>query len=359
MNIVFYLSDHGFGHVVRNIPVIASLITRYDAHIYIVCGRSQLGFAKDVLVTMLDRKQYEKIICRENHTDIGLILHDGTLDVDVEQLTAACSRYLAELPDRSYEEAEWLKNNNIDAALCDMPVWSIKACNLAHVPMLYVGNFTWVELYREFLPDIISDTFESYYKMIRHALIFQFHTDEMRRIIENADVHETGLVSRPFHESDVEKIKNGINIPVVFISIGMSAHFNNVIDVSDINAFFITTKGIPVVGNNVICIDRDTINTQDYIKAADYIISKAGWGTVAEAVLAGKPMALFKRDGVLEDRNTVKQLCDKGMAISITENDLYNMEAIIDRLKHLSSDCFNDYYDASDEIADTLIGLIS
>lgn len=70
-------------------------------------------------------------------------------------------------------------------------------------------------------------------------------------------------------------------------------------------------------------------------------------------------MALFKRDGVLEDRNTVKQLCDKGMAISITENDLYNMETIIDRLKHLSSDCFNDYYDASDEIADTLVGLIS
>lgn len=358
MNLVFYLSDHGFGHMSRNISVIASVIRRYDASVYIVCGKRQLEFAKDVLRTMVDEEQCSRIIYREEHTDIGLVLHDGTLDVDAKKLADVCDMYVASIPERSHRELQWLKDNCIDAALCDMPVWAIKACDMARVPMLYVGNFTWVELYREFLPDRITDVYEAYYKLIRHALILPFHTEEMLSVIDNARIKETGLLSRPFNEEKICDIRNGINSPIVFVSIGMSAHFNTIIDVDNVDAFFITTEGVPLSGNNVMVIGRDTINTQDYIKAADYVISKAGWGTVSECVLAGKPMALFRRDGVLEDRNTIRQLCDRNMAISVTQDDLCNMNSVIEHLKQLDEDCFEGFYDAADEVADELVSII-
>lgn len=188
MNLVFYLSDHGFGHMSRNISVIASVIRRYDSYVHIVCGKRQLEFAKDVLRNMLNEEQCSRIIYREEHTDIGLVLYDGTLDVDAKKLADACDMYVESVPERSHRESQWLKDNCIDAALCDMPVWAIKACDMAGVPMLYVGNFTWVELYREFLPDRITDVYEAYYKLIRHALVLPFHTEEMLSVIDNARI---------------------------------------------------------------------------------------------------------------------------------------------------------------------------
>lgn len=104
MNLVFYLSDHGFGHMSRNISVIASVIRRYDSYVYIVCGKRQLEFAKDVLGTMLDEEQCSRIIYREEHTDIGLVLYDGTLDVDAKKLANACDMYVESVPERSHRE---------------------------------------------------------------------------------------------------------------------------------------------------------------------------------------------------------------------------------------------------------------
>lgn len=51
----------------------------------------------------------------------------------------------------------------------------------------------------------------------------------------------------------------------------------------------------------------DTDNTHD-IKAAEYVITKAGWGTVAEAICAQKPMLVLRRDEVAEDRVTLQKL---------------------------------------------------
>ena len=151
--IIFYLSDHGFGHIARTISIIAAAVRSRETHAYVVCGPRQNEFAKQNLRLMLTAEEYGSITFRAEHTDIGLIVREGTLDVDTDALTKATSAYLAELPERAKRESEWLKENRIDAALCDMPVWSIEACELAGVPLLYIGNFTWTELYREFLPE--------------------------------------------------------------------------------------------------------------------------------------------------------------------------------------------------------------
>ena len=49
-NLCFYLSDHGFGHIARNIPLIAEAVRRIDGYVYVVCGERHLEFAKANLV---------------------------------------------------------------------------------------------------------------------------------------------------------------------------------------------------------------------------------------------------------------------------------------------------------------------
>lgn len=91
--------------------------------------------------------------------------------------------------------------------------------------------------------------------------------------------------------------------------------------------------------------------------AADYVITKAGWGTVAECLLSRKPMALFARDSVLEDRTTISLLEEQGLAIKITYEQLADMPALMNELKQIHYPAQTGYYDAAAEIAFRLLAL--
>jgi predicted glycosyltransferase len=48
--IAFYISNHGFGHASRNIPIIDSLLTKSkDIKVIIKSGKNQIGFMKQLL----------------------------------------------------------------------------------------------------------------------------------------------------------------------------------------------------------------------------------------------------------------------------------------------------------------------
>ena len=107
--ICFFLSDHGFGHIARNIPIIVSVIKNYDTFVYVVCGERHIEFAKKNLETMLTAEQYGRTEFCADHTDIGLICKDGTLDVDTDALTKACMLVISH--GQSYTESSCLKRS--------------------------------------------------------------------------------------------------------------------------------------------------------------------------------------------------------------------------------------------------------
>ena len=354
--VCFYLSDHGFGHIARNIPNIVSVVKNDDTLVYVVCGERHIEFAKQNLEMMLTAEEYQRISFRSEHTDVGLICKTGTLLVDTKKLTQACTEYLSELPQKAAQEAEWLTENRIDAVLCDMPLWSIEACELAKVPLLYVGNFTWTELYREFLPESIWKEYAKYYQKIKHTMLYALHNPEMLEFLKTSEITKTSVTARSFHENAVAEIRSKHKRPIVFVALGMSAQFKKPVDVSNVPYDFYTTEGVPLVGENVEAIPYSTLNTQDYVAASDYVISKAGWGTVAECLLAHKPMALFRRDGVLEDRTTIRLLEERHHAVSITQDDLKNIDGIIEKMNQLNGS-YSEFYDCADEVADKLMSL--
>lgn len=356
-NLCFYLSDHGFGHIARNLPLIVEAVCRTSGYVYVICGMRHLEFARATLQEMLATEQLSRIRYRTEHTDIGLILQPGTLLVDEVKLTNACEHYLSELPERAKQEAEWLRQHEIAAALCDMPLWSISACKQAGVPLLYVGNFTWTELYREFLPERIWKAYAAEYQKIRHGMLYTLHNPEMLEFLPDAELTETSLVARPFYPKEIETIRAQHTCPIVFIALGMSAQFTQPVSVEGVNAHFYTTAGVPLTGSNVTVIPQFTLHTQDYVAAADCVITKAGWGTVAECLLAQKPMALFARDSVLEDRTTIRLLEQKKLAIKVTYEQLAEMPALLERLKQITYPEVPEYYNAAAEIVSKLLTL--
>ena len=138
----------------------------------------------------------------------------------------------------------------------------------------------------------------------------------------------------------------------------MSVKLDFVDRVDDLPYQFITTQQVSILGKNVVKLSTGISNTQDYIAASDYVNTKAGWGTVAEALLSSNKIALFARDNVYEDRNTIQQLVSDNLAVKVEENDLANIPQLIEKMDLLSQVNVNKYYNSVDEICEKLISLI-
>ena len=148
------------------------------------------------------------------------------------------------------------------------------------------------------------------------------------------EVSGISVCAREFNETNVVNIKQQFAKPIVFVSVGRSVELAEAIDVSSFDYQFIVTEGIQLVGNNVFYLSKEVKNTQDYIKASDMVITKAGFGTVAETMLAKKRCAVIGRDSVAEDRATVQGLVERGLALKVDYRHGLDMEQILNHLEN-------------------------
>lgn len=77
---------------------------------------------------------------------------------------------------------------------------------------------------------------------------------------------------------------------------------------------------------NIVNISLDIKDTQNYITASDLVISKAGWGTIGEALIGHTPMALIERTSTKEDSFNIEKLKENNLCISISEKDMTTID---------------------------------
>ena len=124
-------------------------------------------------------------------------------------------------------------------------------------------------------------------KVLRYDLATPYFTTFFK------DAKSISVCARSFDEKAVQQIRNRFDKPIVFVSVGRSVDLEEEIDVSHLNYQFIVTEGIQLSGDNVLYLPKEVENTQDYIKASEMVITKAGFGTVAETMLARKMCAVI------------------------------------------------------------------
>lgn len=329
--IAFYISDHGFGHASRNIPLIGYILeANLDIRIIVKTGKQQGEFIKNVL-----EKHESRLDIYSECMDIGLILKPGSLHVDKEELGKELTKYISTWKERSLKEIEFLNENSVKLVVSDIVPWIFKATNKLKIQSVLISNFTWVDIYKEYFKSEIYDEYRKCYELADRKFLYSLYIDSMKTYLKNFE--EVGLCCRSFDEEKVKKIIREHRKKVVFISVGKSVNLKSVVNVGNLDYDFIVTKGINLKGNNVTYLPIDITNTQDYIKASDYIITKAGWGTIAEVLCAGKKCAVLSRDSIAEDRNTIKQLKNMNLAVEVMYEENFDIEDIIRQLDELSS----------------------
>lgn len=308
--VAFYISSHGFGHLTRCLAILEAMLEEEASIVYhLICDEPQIAFAKIYLA-----KFNERISCHVCETDIGLINQMNSLELNMVRMNKQLHRYIKALPTLVKKEARRLKHLNISMVVTDISILGCYVGEALHVPVVGISNFTWLEQYKHLeCQRSIMDAFEDGYKKLSYFLKYPIQlTKDMTTPSE-----EIGFVSRPIDRDKVRMLQEMYEDPV-FISVGRSASTDKIM--TNHQGTIFTTPGTHVISpGRIVKLHVNTLDTQNYVAASRLVIAKAGWGTIAEAVLGKTPMVLIERLGVLEDTYNIKALKESKLACSIKE----------------------------------------
>lgn len=333
MNIAFFISNYGFGHLMRNLPVIGEMLKTSGNRIILVTGRHHLEIACEYF--QAEGIEMSALMTVECDTDRGFVLKPGSLEVDAVDLRAEITNFVDTWPGKIESAKALLKRNSIDCVVVDIVPWALIAAHEQGIPSYLMASFTWIEQYEPFFDDVLLNKYREAYSLANHVLQYALNDGYVEQYYPS--VIPVGLACRPIHPDIVEGIKQSSDYPIVFLSIGRSNDgIGETIDVSGLPYTFITTPGLKLQGDNVRFLPVKTNNTQDFIAGSDYCISKAGWTTVAEMLVNRKPMALIRRTDVVEDTAYIERLEAEGHCISIDVEELKDINMILKKLRQHS-----------------------
>ena len=323
MYIGVYISSHGFGHMTRCLGIMEKILNTSDYNLYIVCGKKQNDFARIYLDKYKDRIIYQDLV-----TDIGLINKENSLEVDKLLLQKELLEFTSSWENVVNDECDFLKNLNIKCIVSDIsPIGTLVGHKL-QLPVVLITNFTWVEQYEYIGIDesIINKYIQAYSyvtKFIKYDLCLPISS------VNCEDINEVGFTCREIDLDKVEKIKSQYGKSIM-VTCGKSANLNT-INIKNFKGTIFTTSGINITCEddcNVVNLSIDILDTHNYIAASNLVITKAGWGTIGEAILGHTNLVLIERPSAKEDSFNIEKIKENKLGISIKEKDLSTIDIL-------------------------------
>ncbi|WP_214807101.1 hypothetical protein [Exiguobacterium sp. s102] len=304
MKIAYYISDYGYGHATRSVAIIRELLKNNKNLNIIICHSFAQRFLKESL-------KDSRVIFRTLETDVGYILSPHTLELDHLKIQEMYEEYLINRKRKIKDESYFLTEQNIDYVISDIYPTAIEAAYDLNIPSIGISNFLWSDVYK----NIISN---SKLKIMRDAYAKMTHYLRLEGQINSNDYLEKhDFFSREIDHSEVEKIKFHLKVTssdtVVFYGLGMKVDHSNQFDNnsplwSTEGCKFIVSSHVDINHPNVFRIPYDYTETQNYIAASDFTITKPGWSTISEALNGSSRLMLLNRNSFLEDQSTIKVL---------------------------------------------------
>jgi L-arabinokinase len=297
--IVFYISGHGFGHASRSIEVINALVDRNPGVEVIV--RSSIA---PWLVTLTARPsvRLETVEC-----DTGVVQIDS-LHLDERESIRRARAFMATLPSRVATESERLTIANASLVVADLPPLGIAAAHAARVPAVAFGNFTWDWIYGAYedsrdVVEAIGGIYANATRALRLPMWGGFAT--MPR------VDDVPLVARRSRREPLEVRKAlGLDPGGRLALVSFGGHGTERIDLdalSKLKGFTAVMAGpssANVKGSLVALDEREFyargLRYEDLVNAVDIVVTKPGYGIIAECVANDTALLYTSRGHFIE-----------------------------------------------------------
>lgn len=366
-NILFYISDHGYGHAARMIAIIQELMERKeDLNIHI-----RASFAYDFMKNALP---YSRINIHDVKNDFGVVYKEDGLSVDAKK-TMNMVRVWVDCREMYLEkEKMFCREKNIDLLISDIPPFVFDVGEFLSISTIAISNFNWYRIYKELAKSkkdmLYLEKIKESYQKASYSFILPFHGGEMD-IFRNKK--EFSLVTRKVSlskEQVLEKLKIDKSQKLIYVSFGFSTYNKKLIkNLENINLkkdiIILLSTGIIIRNTkNIVSIPKNCQGSHNYIGACDLAVCKVGFSTVSECIAKAIPMVLIKRKNFMEDNLTLKILKDIGIAKEIDPDEFITLSWLKDIDKYLALK--NNYKDIPDylntkgasDIADNILEIL-
>jgi L-arabinokinase len=338
--IAYYITGHGFGHARRSVEVVKELLRlRPDLQVY---------FRTTANPAIFEELPKEKIRIQRVELDPGAIEKD-LFTIDHEATIKAVREAMGRRDKVIASEVEFLKQQRIRLILCDIPFMAGAIAAAAGVPIMGITNFTWDWIYEPYFKgheDLLREIEKSYRRIPTLLKIpFGGRTDWFREVL---DIPVIASAPRASGQDVVQQLGLDPLRPRVLLSLrgGIAAETLIQASKSAPSYQFLSTVQVPSnapgnlvyvqikTGEHEIHSDTQTRTFSDLVAASSIVLSKLGYGIVADCLAARRPILWPRRFGFREDEVTLAEASPYLPMLEIPHGDLFagNWKRYLDEL---------------------------
>ncbi|MFN7982894.1 MAG: hypothetical protein U0Q11_13620 [Vicinamibacterales bacterium] len=301
--LAFYISGHGFGHAARDIEIVNALASRVPVEIIL---------RTDVPDWFLRESLHLPVMRVPGTVDTGMVQPDGiSLDEDASARSAAS--FYADFTARVSREAEFIRRTGAQLVVGDIPPLAGAAAHLAGVPSVAVGNFTWDWIYAgypqfESLAPGVLDCIAEGYRLTTLALRLPF----CGGFTTMPRVEDAPLIARVARLTRVETRRRlgldstrtivlasfGGHRGQVLLGDGKAADTAMVVVVGDESGADAASSSLRVLSGSRLA--DAGVSYTDLLAASDVVLSKVGYGIVADCIANQIPLLYTHRGRFVE-----------------------------------------------------------
>ncbi len=321
----FFITPHGYGHAARAAAVMLAIRKQAPGAFFEIYTKVPAWFFQ---VTLLDGFAYHEL-----YTDVGLV-QDSVME---ENLPGTVRRLEEMLP---YDEqqieklADEIRAAGCEMVLCDVAPMGIAVAKAAGLPSVLEENFTWDWIYEGYMDEEpgLADPSTYLRKMFRSADL-HIRTEPACAHDWTADL-TTNVVGREAR-NPMEVTREQLGIPVearmVLVTMGgIGSQYPFLEKLKEMpEVYFLIPGASPEheKDENVVKIPHhSSFYHPDLVEAADLVVGKLGYSTVAEAYLAGIPYAYIPRPRFREYEPMSEFVVEKMHGVEIREERFYEGE---------------------------------
>ena len=355
-SIGYYITGHGYGHAVRSNCVIQALRQAAPSlKIHVRTTAPQWLFHGAATGISYSRQSL----------DVGILQRDS-LEMDLGKTLRACRSLHVRLPRLIEKEIKFIKKHGIRLIVCDISPIAFEIAARAAIPSVAITNFTWDWIYRAYLgayPAFLPliKEIESFYRKATVALTLPYPCSlEVFPLRESIPwITRISMLTKEQAKAKFDLPKSETIILLSFGGLGLERLPRRKLrQLRDY--YFVTTGESKRRDGNWLTLPDAQGQYQDLVRAADMIITKPGYGIVADVIAHQTPILYTERGEFPEYSRLVQALNELAIAEFIPQSDLLSgdIEPYIIRLLGKRTDWPAASLNGADVAAEKILALL-
>lgn len=311
--IVAFISGHGFGHASRSVNILRELLQ--TNHQLLIISNVPKWFFDDKIGTYFKQWQY-----KNHQVDVGLSQISG-LSSDYSQTIKDLHSHWDNIDGKVAELRDEIKSFQADKIYFDIPAIAVLIAEKLHIPAIAMSNFSWDWIYNDLVnhscnysqnrvSEEISQEFIHFrdihreiYSRTTKLLKLPYSGDFSAFKCPQIDIPWIGNKSEARREETMKRLGIDPQKKVALYSFGghdlPDIDYDSWVLPNDWNVLIvgydlkIDNPSVHIFTNSQIT--KRTVDYTDIVKAVDIVVTKPGYGIIADCICNKTPMLHVER----------------------------------------------------------------